>query len=148
MGAVITLFISVLTLAVSAYVERRAIAAAAIIGGFILIGGITDGLTSRQDCGEVSFSDDAGSFTQFEGCDYLTGDYAPYIGLLSPSGATENINNAVFDVDVTPEFGPDEAAPSVVAASELSRPWHIAAYLVWVLVPAAVLWNRYRRIRL
>lgn len=147
-GAVITLFISVVTLAVSAYVERRAIAAAAIIGGFILIGGITDGLTSRSDCGpDVDFGD-AGPFTQFEECDYVTGDYGPYIGLLSPSGATENINNMVFDIDVTPEPGTDQGSPSVVAAADLDDAWPIAAYLVWVIVPAGMLWNRYRRIRL
>lgn len=146
-GVVITLFISLLTLAVSAYVTRRAIAAAVIIGGFILLNGFADALTSIQDCDRDVVIENGAVVSEAEDCDYLTGDYAPYIGLLHLSGATESINNMVFDVDVTPEFGADQASPSVIAVSELDDAWPIAAYVVWTIVPAALLWNRYRRIR-
>ena len=147
-GVVITLFISLLTLAVSAYVTRRAIAAAVIIGGFILLNFIADSLTSLQGCNRDVVVENGALVSEVEGCDYLIGDYAPYIGLLHLSGATENINNMVFDVDVTSGFGADQASPSVIAASELDDRWPIAAYLVWVMLPAAALWNRYRRLRL
>ena len=50
MGAVITLFISLATLAVSTFTTRRAIAAAIIIGGYILLNGVSDGLTFAENC--------------------------------------------------------------------------------------------------
>ena len=140
MGALISLFISMVTLAVSAYVVRRAVAAAVIIGAYLLIGGVADGLTFADNCTnfEADFGEEA--FREDVDCDYITGDFAPYIGLLHPSGVTDNINAMLFDLP--------PQSPSYLAIKELPDFTPIAAYLVWVLAPAALLWNRYRRIRL
>ena len=139
-GAVISLFISVATLAVSAYVVRRAVAAAVIIGVYIVVGGVVDTLTFAENCidQEAGFGEQA--FREDVDCDYITGDFAPFIALLSPSGVTDNINALVFDLP--------PQSPSLQAASELPDLTPVAAYLVWVIVPAAMLWNRYRRLRL
>lgn len=139
-GGVITLFITVATLAVSAYVVRRAVAAAVIIGAYILLNGVADGLTISDNCSnfEADFGDQV--FYEEEDCDYLTGDFAPFIGLVHIGGAMDNINAEVFDLP--------PQSPSALAVSELPGFTPIAAYIVWVVVPGALLWNRYRRIRL
>ena len=139
-GAVISLFISVATLAVSAYVVRRAVAAAVIIGAYIVIGGVVDGLTFAENCTNQDASFGESPFMEGQDCDYIIGDFAPYVGLLQPGGVTDNINVLVFDLE--------PQSPSGLAVSELPDLTPVAAYLVWVIVPAALLWNRYRRIRL
>ena len=139
-GVVITLFITVATLAVSAYVVRRAVAAAVIIGAYILVGGVVDSLTIAENCinQDAGFGDQP--FERRGDCDYLIGDFAPYVGMLHVGGAMDNINTMVFDLP--------PQSPSALAVSELPDAAPVAAYLVWLLVPAALLWNRYRRIRL
>ena len=140
MGAVITLFISLATLAVSTFTTRRAIAAAIIIGGYILLNGVSDGLTFAENCidQQAGFGDEV--FIQEEDCDFLIGDYAPYVGLLHFGGVTDNVNAMVFDVE--------PQSPSSLAVSELPDWVPIGAYLFWTALPAAALWHRYRRLRL
>ena len=140
MGALISLFISVVTLAVSAYVIRRAIAAAVIIGAYLVIAGVVDGLTFAENCLDEGAGFGEQAFYEDVDCDYITGDFAPFIALLSPSGVTDNVNALVFDLP--------PQSPSLLAVRELPDTAPYAAYLLWTLVPAALLWNRYRRIRL
>ena len=126
MGAVITLFISLATLAVSTFTTRRAIAAAIIIGGYILLNGVSDGLTFAENCidQQAGFGDEV--FIQEEDCDFLIGDYAPYVGLLHFGGVTDNVNAMVFDVE--------PQSPSALAVSELPDWTPIGAYLFWTVV--------------
>lgn len=139
-GAAITLFITVATLAVSAFVTRRAVAAAVVIGAYILLSAVTDALTISENCTDFNaeFGDEV--FISTQDCDYLVGDFAPYVGLLSVSTALDNINTIVFDLP--------PQSPSALAVSELPDMTPIAAYLVWVIVPGALLWNRYRKLQL
>ena len=140
MGALISIFISIVTLAVSAYVIRRAVAAAAIIGAYLVIGGIVDGLTFSENCTDTSAAFGEQAFYEDVDCDYITGDFAPFIALLHPSGVTDNVNAMVFDLP--------PQSPSYLAVRELHNAMPIGAYVLWTIVPAALLWNRYRRIRL
>ncbi len=140
MGGLISLFISMVTLAVSAYVVRRAVAAAVIIGAYLLIAGVVDGLTFAENCIDEQAGFGEQAFHEDVECDYITGDFAPFIALLSPSGVTDNINALVFDLP--------PQSPSLLAVTELPDAAPFAAYLAWVLGPAALLWHRYRRIRL
>jgi hypothetical protein len=76
-----------------------------------------------------------------EECSPLTGDWAPYIGLLDVGSVSDNISAMVFDTE--PE------GPSMMAVAELdNNAWPIGAYLAFTGIPALLLWNRYRRIRL
>ena len=69
------------------------------------------------------------------------GDWAPYIGLLDLGSVTDNITVMVFDTE--PE------GPTMIAVAELeNNAWPIGAYLAFTGIPALLLWNRYRRIRL
>ena len=140
MGAVITLFISLATLAVSAYVTRRAFAAAVIIVIYIMVSTVISGLTFAENCTntEAGFGDEF----RLDGrdCDYIIGDLAPYVALLNLSEATDGINALVFDLPAQ--------SPSTIALEELPDWAPIGMYLFWTALPAAALWNRYRRLRL
>jgi len=127
-------------MAVSAFTTRRAYAAAFIIAAWLILNAAADSLTSitENDC-LSSFN----SETPVE-CEYSIGAIAPYVGLLSVSGLTDNINNMVFGVEVTP----GQASPSSIAVSRLHDAYPIAAYLAANALAALLLWNRYRRIRL
>ena len=70
----------------------------------------------------------------------MTGEWAPYIGLLDVGSVTDNISVMVFDTQ--PE------GPSMMAVADLNKIWPIAAYLAFTGIPALLLWSRYRRIRL
>ena len=143
MGVLIAAFISVGPLAVAAFTTRRAYAAAFVIAAWLLLNSVSDGLTF-QECTFETVTDDGRLISSSEDCTRPAGDLAPYVGLLNLGGATDNINNMVFDVDVEPGQG----SPSSTAVAELHDAFPIGAYMLWVGVPALLLWHRYRRIRL
>ncbi len=160
-GALIALFISVAPLAVAAFTTRRAYAAAFVIAAWLLLNSISDGLTAETSCTIVTTSDqggdaiieesgfEVGSTIIPEGevvsreCTRPAGDLAPYVALLNLSGATENINGMVFD-----SANENGGSPSSLAVSGLHDAFPIGAYILWTGIPALLLWNRYRRIRL
>ena len=143
MGVLIAAFISVGPLAVAAFTTRRAYAAAFVIAAWLLLNSISDGLTF-QECTFEAFTEDGQITSSSEDCTRPAGTLAPYIGLLNLGGATDNINNMVFDISLEP----GEGAPSSVAVSELHDAFPIGVYVLWVGIPALLLWHRYRRIRL
>jgi ABC-2 type transport system permease protein len=143
MGVLIAAFISVGPLAVAAFTTRRAYAAAFVIAAWLLLNSISDGLTF-QECTSTTITQDGALTSNTEECTRPAGDLAPYIGLLHLGGVTDNINNMVFDISLEP----GEGAPSSVAVSELHDAFPVGVYMLWVGIPALLLWHRYRRIRL
>ncbi len=143
MGVLIAAFISMGPLAVAAFTTRRAYAAAFVIAAWLLLNSISDGLTF-QECTSTTITQDGALTSNTEECTRPAGDLAPYIGLLHLGGVTDNINNMVFDISLEP----GEGAPSSVAVSELHDAFPVGVYMLWVGIPALLLWHRYRRIRL
>ncbi len=139
-GIVVALFISVAPMSVAAFTTRRAYAAAFVIAVWLLTTSVTNALTA-ETCMSETVSSNGTVISSSEECFPLTGDWAPYIGLLDVGSVSDNISAMVFDTE--PE------GPSMMAVAELdNNAWPIGAYLAFTGIPALLLWNRYRRIRL
>ena len=164
-GVVVAMFISVGPMAVAAFTTRRAYAAAAVIAGFMIVNITTNALTV-ETC-TITTTDSQGNITSAEvtsgpgpqgectpGSDTgpggqtttierstPVGDWAPYVGLLDIGSVTDNITSMVFDTE------PEGPAMAAVARLE-NDAWPIGAYVAFTGIPALLLWNRYRRIRL
>ena len=139
-GIVVALFISVAPMSVAAFTTRRAYAAAFVIAVWLLTTSVTNALTA-ETCTSETVSSNGTVISNSEECSPLTGDWAPYIGLLDVGSVSDNISAMVFDTE--PE------GPSMMAVAELdNNAWPIGAYLAFTGIPALLLWNRYRRIRL
>ena len=145
-GAAIALFATIASLAVSAFTTRRAYASVIVIGFYLLSTTVVEGLTAEFCSFESTEVRQEGrtttTFTTTEECSTPTGRWAPYIGLLSMSAVMDNINSIVFDVDE--EF----SSPAQEGRDDLSDAWPIGVYALFTGLPALVLWNRYRRMRL
>lgn len=144
MGVLIAAFISVGPLAVAAFTTRRAYAAAFVIAAWLLLNAVSDGLTSPVCTSTSRTVDDGGNVSITEECSRPAGGLAPYLGLLNVSSVTDNLNNKVFDIPLVDA----NVSPSGEALSELHDVFPIGAYVLWMGVPALLLWSRYRRIRL
>ena len=139
-GIVVALFISVAPMSVAAFTTRRAYAAAFVIAIWLLSTITVNSLTA-ETCTSETVSSNGTVISSSEECSPLTGDWAPYIGLLDVGSVSDNISAMVFDTE--PE------GPSMMAVEELdNNAWPIGAYLAFTGIPALLLWNRYRRIRL
>ena len=139
-GIVVAMFISVAPMSVAAFTTRRAYAAAFVIAVWLLTTSVTNALTA-ETCTSETVSSNGTVISSSEECSPLTGDWAPYIGLLDVGSVSDNISAMVFDTE--PE------GPSMIAVAELdNNAWPIGAYLAFTGIPALLLWNRYRRIRL
>ena len=141
-GVLIAAFISLGPLAVAAFTTRRAYAAAFVIAAWLLLNSISDGLTS-QTCTSETVTRNGEVVESHQECSSPAGDLAPYVALLNLSGVTGNINNMVFD-NADEEVG----GPSSSAVSELNDAFPIVVYVLWTVIPALLLWHRYRRIRI
>ena len=145
-GAAIALFATIAPLAVAAFTSRRAYASVIVIGFYLLSTTVVEGLTTEICSFESTEVRENGrtttTFTTSEECSTPTGRWAPYVGLLSMSAVTDNINSIVFDVDE--EF----SSPAQEARDELSDAWPVGVYALFTGLPALLLWNRYRRLRL
>ena len=138
-GIVVALFISVAPMSVAAFTTRRAYAAASVIAIWFLSTTVVNALTAEVCTFETSDHERHGHLPH-RGVLPLTGDWAPYIGLLDVGSVSDNISAMVFDTQ--PE------GPAMMAVAELNNAWPIGAYLAFTGIPALLLWNRYRRIRL
>ena len=139
-GIVVALFISVAPMSVAAFTTRRAYAAAFVIAIWLLSTIGVNSLTA-ETCTSETVSSNGTVISSSEECSPLTGDWAPYIGLLDVGSVSDNISAMVFDTE--PE------GPSMMAVAELdNNAWPIGAYLAFTGIPALLLWNRYRRIQL
>ncbi len=128
-GFVLAAFITTLPLAVAAFTDRRALAAAFVIGLFIIssaAGGILTGCHEGRE-----HQDDSE-------CEAITGDAAKWLGLVDVSRVPTNINNMIFDDE-------DGDRRSRIV-SELPCVVPIGLYLVMTGGLGAALWLRYRRL--
>ncbi len=131
-GFLLAAFITTLPLAVAAFTDRRALAAAFVIGLFVIsaaAGGILTGCDEaqeRQEDGE---------------CQPLTGDAAKWFTLVDVSRVPINVNNLIFDVDVE-----NSGDPGTRLAGELPNIVPIGWYILLVGGLGGALWLRYRRL--
>ena len=125
-GFLLAAFITTLPLAVSAFTDRRAVAAALVIGLFVISAAASGILTS---CDEHR-RDPSGQ------CEPLTGDAAKWFALVDVSRVPTNVNNMIFDVE-------NEERRSQLTA-ELPKIVPIGWYVVLTGGLAFTLWWRYR----
>lgn len=130
-GFLVAAFITTLPLAVSAFTDRRAFAAAFVIGLFV-ISGAAGGILTGCDEGR-----DGGPNQQ---CEPITGDAAKWLGLVSVGRVSTNVNDMIFDVE-------DEGRGSQLTA-ELPGGGivPIGWYIILTGGLAFTLWWRYQRI--
>ena len=128
-GLLVAIFITTLPLAVSAVTDRRAIAAAIVIGLFIISTASAGILT---ECDEGHNPDRSGQ------CEPLTGDLAKWFGLVDMGRVSTNVNNMIFGVE-------DEGRRSQLM-SELPRIVPIGWYVLLTGGLATALWWRYRKL--
>ena len=138
-GVLVALFITALPLAVAAFTNRRAYAAAFVIGLFIISTGVADGLTSTHECHEVPVGGGSTELVCGPGGAVVTGEAAKWFALISIRDVPIRINDMIFDTE--------NDAPSIKAAAELHDAIPIAAYVLFTAGPVLLLWLRYRRIR-
>ena len=127
-GLLVSIFITTLPLAVSAFTNRRAIAAAIVIGLFIISSAAAGILT---EC-------DQGHTRETGQCEPITGDLGKWFSLVDIGRVPTNVNNMIFGVE-------DEGQRSQLTA-ELPRIVPIAWYLLLSGGLATVLWLRYRKL--
>ena len=128
-GVLLAAFITTLPLAVAAFTDRRALAAAFVIGLFVISGAAGGILTS---CGEGR--DHRGE----SNCEPITGDAAKWLGLIDVSRVPTNVNDMIFHVE-------DQGRRSRLTA-ELPRVVPIGWYIVLTGGLGGALWLRYRRL--
>jgi len=129
-GIVLAAFITTLPLAVSAFTDRRAIAAALVIGLFVIsaaAGGILTGCDEHRTDGSRSGQ-----------CEPLTGDAAKWFGLVDVGRVPNNINLMIFDAE-------GERRRTRLTA-ELPKIVPIGWYVIMTGGLAFTLWWRYQRI--
>ena len=121
-GLVVALFLSTIPLAVAAFTDRRAYAAAFVIGLFIISSTVSASLTA---CNSGNDSNE---------CEPITGSAAKWLTLVNLWGAPSAVNNIIFDDDGRGVSG-DLAVPVPI--------------LWWGLLtagPGFLLWRRYNRL--
>ena len=128
-GFLLAAFITTLPLAVSAFTDRRAIAAAVVIGIFV-ISAAASGILTGCDEGRENEGDSQ--------CEPITGDAAKWFGLVNVSRVPTNVNDMIFGVE-------DEGRQSQMT-SELPRIVPIGWYVILTSGLGAALWLRYRRL--
>ena len=128
-GLLVAIFITTLPLAISAFTDRRAIAAAIVIGLFI-ISAATAGILT--ECEERHDQDRSGN------CEPLTGDSAKWFSLVDIVRVPTNVNDMIFGVE-------EEGQRSQITAG-LPRIVPIGWYVLLTGGLATVLWWRYRKL--
>ena len=117
-------------LAVAAFTDRRAYAAAFVIGLFIISATVSGALTACSESGE------SGECEQ-----RVTGGAARWLSLVSVGEAPTRVNDIIFGKD-DPGLGNDQTGVS----AELPRPAPVLWYALLTCGLGALLWGRYERI--
>ena len=130
-GFLLAVFITTFPLAVAAFTDRRALAAAFVIGLFVISGAAGGILTG---CGESPGN------PRGPNCEPITGDAAKWLGLVDVSRVPTNVNNMIFGSE-------DDGRRSRMTA-ELPRIVPIGWYIVLTGGLGGALWLRYRRLTL
>jgi ABC-2 type transport system permease protein len=136
-GLVVAAFTATLPLAVAGFTNRRAYAAAFVIGLFIIssaAGGIMAGCeengSGSREPGEAGAAP--------ADCEPLTGDAAKWLGLLDIGRVPTHVNNMIF--------GTESGEHLAKEVAKLPNIFPIGWYLLLTAGPAFALWWRYRRI--
>ena len=157
-GAIIAVFVTTIPMAVSAFTERRAYAAAFVIALFVITTPMS-GLLTFEDCSPVRPLDASNSAVVEEEplavragprrggeaafsveCRRFTGDYARWFVLLDVGRAPTHLGDLIFDDDESDDFAQ--------LAAELPLAVPIAWYGLLVVGPGAVLLWRYWSIKI
>lgn len=133
-GLLVAIFITTLPLAVAAFTDRRAYAAAIVIGLFIISTAAAGILT---ECEENHGGSQRGA-ERTRDCEPLTGDAAKWLGLVGIRRVPTNVNDMIFRVE-------DEGQSSRLIA-ELPRIVPIGWYILLTGGMGFVLWARYKRL--
>lgn len=142
-GAIITLFVTTIPLAVAAFTERRAYAAAFVIAAFVITTPMSAILTTEWCDNDVIYVVRDGEVAREFGpeqCRRITGDYAKWFTLLDVGRSPTHLGDLMFDDD-----SQDDAA-ALVAELPLAVP--VSWYSLLVAVPTVLLVWRYRRLQL
>ena len=129
-GLVVAVFLATVPLAVAAFTERRAYAAAFVIGLFIISATISGALTACTESGR------SGECEQ-----RVTGRAAKWLSLVSVGEAPTRVNDIIFGKD-DPGFGNGAGGVS----TELPRPVPVLWYALLTFGLGVLLWRRYERI--
>lgn len=135
-GVLFAAFIAVVPLAVAALTTRRAVAAAFVIGLFLITSAVAEGLTEEAHC-----HDEEGALAPCppgEG-GAVTGDAAKWFALISFRDVPIRVNDMIFNRE--------NESGTARAAAELPAVIPIGVYLLFTLGSGFVLWWRYQRIR-
>ena len=136
-GALVALFVTTIPLAVSAFTTRRAYAAAFVIAVFVISLPVTGMLTAATSCeGDWEVTVGAGG-DQSVRCERVTGDFAKWFTLLDVGRAPLHMSDIIF--------GSESEDDIAEVRKELHASIPVAWYALLVLVPAATLLLRYRR---
>lgn len=128
-GFLLAAFITTLPLTVAAFTDRRAIAAAFVIGIFIISTATAGALT---ECHEAPVRPDGSP------CEPVTGSAAKWLTMIDINGVPTNVNNIIFDVEAE--------APRDQLIGELPKIVPIGWYIILTGGLGTALWLRYRRL--
>ena len=137
-GVIITAFVTTIPMAVAAFTERRAYAAAFVIAVFVITTPMSGLLTTEWCERSVTYAVESGEVVAEAGpeeCRRITGDYAKWFVLLDVGRAPTHISDMVFEDDT-----PDDAS---ILVAELPPAVPIAWYGLLVIGPGALLLWRY-----
>ncbi len=129
-GLVVAVFLATAPLAVSAFTDRRAYAAAFVIGLFIISATVSGALTACTESGR------SGECEQ-----RVTGGAAKWLSLVSVGEAPTMVNDIIFGKD-DPGSGNGDSDVS----DELPRPVPVLWYALLTCGLGTLLWRRYERI--
>ena len=130
-------FTTTLPLAVAAFTNRRAYAAAFVIGLWI-VSISTAGILSTCEETTTTTTTDGSVTVTTEECVPIAGDSAKWFALLSIGDAPIRINDLIFGEEAESGFG--------ALVEELPEIVPIGWYLILTAGPGFLLWRRYQRI--
>lgn len=143
-GAIVACFVTTIPMAVAAFTERRAYAAAFVIAAFVITTPMSAMLTAEWCQTSVNYAVDSGNVVAEYGqeeCGRIAGDYAKWFALLDVGRAPTHLIDQLFDTVA-------EDDQTAVAIAELPAAVPIAWYALLVVAPGAILLQRYWRMKL
>ncbi len=143
-GVIVACFVTTIPMAVAAFTERRAYAAAFVIAAFVITTPMSALLTAEWCETSVTYAVERGEVVAEDGeeeCGRITGDYAKWFALLDVGRAPTHLIDQLFNTMA-------EDDQTAVAIAELPVAVPIAWYALLVLAPGAILLQRYWRMKL
>ena len=137
------MFVTTIPMAVAAFTDRRAYAAAFVIALFVITTPMSGLLTAERCESTVIYTVHDGEVVTERGeneCGRLTGDYAKWFVLLDVGRAPTHLSDLMFDDDTQ-----DEAS---ILVAELPLAVPIGWYGLLVVGPGALLLLRYWRMKI